>query len=99
MPEATVLINDEISSISLVEKGRIPFIMVPEHILKMLWERFSTAINSVGPASSIVVTMFEGQLDASILHSHLTLRRNFMKRYAFDYFFNQISIKFAILSN
>jgi hypothetical protein len=74
MPEATALINDKISSNSLLEKGRIPFIMVSDHILRMLWERFSTAINSVGQASAIVITMFEGQLDASKNHSHLTLR-------------------------
>jgi hypothetical protein len=29
--------------------------LVPEHSLKMLWERFPTAMNSVGPASVIVV--------------------------------------------
>jgi hypothetical protein len=29
--------------------------LVPEHCLKRLWERFSTAMNSVGQPSIIVV--------------------------------------------
>jgi hypothetical protein len=41
-----------------------------EHGFKMLWERFVTAMNSVGLPSKIVVARLEKQRDASRNHCH-----------------------------
>jgi hypothetical protein len=55
-PLAASLIEDEIPSNSPLEKkGRTTFFLEPKNSLKRLWERFSIAMNSVGPISVIVV--------------------------------------------
>ncbi|UCD80389.1 MAG: hypothetical protein JSW26_02870 [Desulfobacterales bacterium] len=48
-------------------------LLAPEHSLKILWERFPTAMNSIGPPSDIVVAPLEKQWDASKNHSHPAL--------------------------